>query len=191
MSFIDTLNFKLSSKRPSSPLKILDVGTGSGCIAISLLHHLAPWVEVEAIDINLNAIKLARLNAQRLLPSNAQPNLHQCDLFQIHPSSNYDIILSNPPYITTDEYEHLEDSVRQWEDVGALVGVNGNGWMEYFRHLISIVPRVCPFDPSIPRMIVEIGGTHQISFIEQENASKYRLEFHKDFSGRIRHVSFF
>ena len=70
---------------------------------------------------------------------------------------------------------------------GALVGVNGNGWKEYIEHLISIVPRTRPFDPSFPRMIVEIGGKHQISFIEHKSASKYSMKFHKDFGGHIRH----
>ena len=80
--------------KPLKPHKILDVGTGSGCIATTLALEL-PDVEVEAVDISENALHVARLNAQFLGANNI--NFYVSDLLQN--TGKYDLIVANLPYV--------------------------------------------------------------------------------------------
>ncbi len=98
-------------------LRILDLCTGSGCIAL-LFAHMLPDAKVDAIDISDEAIALATENKQQLNIPNA--NIMHSDLFNQLPQQTYDLIISNPPYITADEYNKLPLSVSKWEDKRAL-----------------------------------------------------------------------
>ena len=86
------------SEHPSSPLRVLDIGTGSGCIALALKASRPLW-EVQAIDISEEALAVARENAKRL---NLDVTFIQDDIlnhnsqFTIH---KYDVVVSNPPYV--------------------------------------------------------------------------------------------
>lgn len=84
------------SKINHQPLKILDLGTGSGCIAISLADEL-PHAHVTAVDISTDALAIARQNAERIGVSNIE-FLHSHWFDQL-PPQKFDIIVSNPPYI--------------------------------------------------------------------------------------------
>jgi release factor glutamine methyltransferase len=85
---------------------VLDIGTGSGCIAITLACERPEW-NVTAVDISEPALAIARENAQRLLPSESpnlgtnpdQPELIQSDLFAALSDRQFDLIVSNPPYV--------------------------------------------------------------------------------------------
>lgn len=98
-------------------LRILDLCTGSGCIAL-LFAHMLPDAKVDAIDISDDAIALATENKQQLNITNV--NIMHSDLFNQLPQQTYDLIISNPPYITADEYKELPLSVSKWEDKRAL-----------------------------------------------------------------------
>ena len=101
------------------PLHVLDAGTGSGCIAISLQLLLGGQAAVEACDISSRALKVAQLNAQQL---SANVHFFEYDLLQEpQPSAMpYDIIVSNPPYICQSEQTDMEEHVLQHEPHTAL-----------------------------------------------------------------------
>lgn len=112
-------------------LQILDIGTGSGCIALSLAQAF-PTAQVYALDIADSAIDLAQKNA-------AQNNIMnitflQSDLFSSLPKDlQFDLIVSNPPYINPTA--QLEASVAAWEDHGALFA--GNCGMQIIEKIIE------------------------------------------------------
>lgn len=98
-------------------ISILDIGTGSGCIAISLKKNL-PLSKVSAIDISSNAISMAEENAKR---SNLELNFIEDDI--LNPSKEYpiyDIIVSNPPYIRNSEKHLMLNNVLEYEPHRAL-----------------------------------------------------------------------
>lgn len=106
-----------TQQKDKSNLQILDIGTGSGCIAISLKHRLKN-AEVKAWDISPKAIEVARRNAQML---KTEVHFEQHDVFADLPKGiRLDVIVSNPPYIAEHEREQMEANVLEWEPDGAL-----------------------------------------------------------------------
>lgn len=96
------------------PLRIIDIGTGSGCIPISLKRHLQE-AQISALDISKEAIATAKRNAQRL---DTPINFVNADILEweyIFQSQQYDIIVSNPPYITPKEKEEMHPNVLEFE----------------------------------------------------------------------------
>lgn len=99
----ELVDWVLMSVTHSKPIKILDIGTGSGCIAITLKKNL-PLSEVFAIDISNDAIQVAQKNAN---DNEVEINFLQKNILEINDlKSNFDIIISNPPYVR--ELEKLE-----------------------------------------------------------------------------------
>ena len=103
-------------------IKLLDMCTGSGCIAISLAVH-GGYAHVEAADISTEALKVAEKNGKNLL-SEREIRFRHSDLFSAFDQSadKFDIIVSNPPYIPSDVIEELEPEVRDFEPRSALDG---------------------------------------------------------------------
>ena len=119
----------IMNTHPSENLNILDIGTGSGCIAITLALEM-PDAEVEAVDISPEALAIAGANAARL---GAKVSFHQYDILSedspplgrgwgwVAPSTpKYDIIVSNPPYICERERADMERNVLDYEPHTAL-----------------------------------------------------------------------
>jgi release factor glutamine methyltransferase len=96
--------------------RILDVGTGSGAIALALKHE-RPDAHVTATDISADAIALARENAAR---NDIEVELIETDLLA-GVSGPFDLVVSNPPYVLPGEFAGLEPEVRDWEPELALV----------------------------------------------------------------------
>ena len=120
-------------REQSSQPTILDIGTGSGCIAVTLALEL-PGSKVEAWDISRQAIEVARQNAKQL---GAPVTFVENDIQKVADSpinwkslaegkSKWDIIVSNPPYITTEERKDMEANVLAWEPHEALFVPNNN-----------------------------------------------------------------
>jgi release factor glutamine methyltransferase len=88
-------------KRPRENIRILDVGTGSGCIAIALKKHLGEAAEVIAVDISERALKMSQLNSE-VIGVNVEFRKH--DFLSGHPQrlGQFDIVVSNPPYVSKD-----------------------------------------------------------------------------------------
>ncbi len=98
--------------------KVLDMCTGSGCIIISLAKN-AKLSEAVGADVSVDALSVARANAER---HDAAVKFVQSDLFTEIGGKKYDVIVSNPPYIETEEINHLMPEVREHEPMLALDG---------------------------------------------------------------------
>lgn len=172
-------------------LTILDLCTGSGCIAIALARAF-PDATIYAIDISQEALVLARKNAT--LNKVTSINFIQSDLFHALPQSlRFDLIVANPPYIDPAEWQTLDRSVKDWEDRTALIA-NENG-LGILRKIIEQAPSYLrPHHELIvhhlPQLIVEIGYLQgsSVQRLFQENGF-YDTVIEKDLQGNDRIVS--
>ncbi|MCX6567958.1 MAG: peptide chain release factor N(5)-glutamine methyltransferase [Candidatus Aminicenantes bacterium] len=121
---------ELSTRESES---ILDVGTGSGCIAIALVKEL-PRARIEAVDVSERALRVARRNA--LLHKTRHVRFHRSDLFSAFrgTGARFDFIVSNPPYISRDEWAGLPPEVREFEPRRALL--SGESGLEIVERLV-------------------------------------------------------
>jgi release factor glutamine methyltransferase len=131
--------------------KIIDIGTGSGCIAIALATEL-PDAEIHASDISRAALEIARANAARLGQSRIQ--FHESDLFSKVETRNFDFVISNPPYVGESEKDQVQLEVRKHEPHNAVfAGPTG----------LEIIERLIPqaHDALKPGgwLVMEISGT--------------------------------
>lgn len=148
----------LSSKKKS--VRILDLGTGAGTIAISLAHRL-PQATFYAVDISEKALARAQANADLHGLKERIMFLHG-DLFS-NPALNgrtYDIIVSNPPYIARGEIPYLQPEVR-CQPLIALDG--GPDGLDFYRRIAADAPRFLTADGLI---IAEIGSSQRSAVVE-------------------------
>ena len=124
-------------QNPGSDLQVLDIGTGSGCIAISLARALK-FAQVVGIDINPRALEVANHNAQIL---NTRVRFAAQDILNCKaPFEAWDIIVSNPPYITESEKAAMEPNVLEYEPAEALF-VPDNDPMLFYRAIAAYASR--------------------------------------------------
>ena len=119
------------ARADSAIKKIIDVGTGSGCIALALTKEL-PHHEIHATDISEVALAIARENAERLNLQRVQ--FRRCDLLTGVEAEKYDLVVSNPPYVGRDEPEKVQKIVRDWEPGVAVFG--GASGLEIYERLV-------------------------------------------------------
>jgi release factor glutamine methyltransferase len=112
--------------------RIIDVGTGSGCIALALAAEL-PWARVEAVDISPPALEVARANAARLQLDH-RIVFSQRDLLAGVAADSYDFVVSNPPYVPESEPEKAQREVREFEPKVAVFA--GESGLEVYRRLV-------------------------------------------------------
>ena len=113
----ELVNWILEDRRADEGCKILDIGTGSGCIPISLAHFMR-GAELEAWDISDGALDVARRNASQ---NEVKVLFRKQNVLEAVPSSScYDVIVSNPPYVTEQEKVDMEANVLDWEPSIAL-----------------------------------------------------------------------
>jgi release factor glutamine methyltransferase len=140
------------AKAPAPHIRIVDVGTGSGCIALALAKEL-PQAEIRAIDISPAALEIARANAARLqLESRVQ--FHEGDLLAGIEKKSFDFVVSNPPYVGDSEEDSVQLEVRKFEPRGAVFA--GPTGLEVIERLISQSQEV--LKPA-GWLIMEISGT--------------------------------
>ena len=115
--------------------RVLDIGTGSGCIAIALKKAHPEW-QVTGIDISAEAISVAKENAVR---NNAEVEFRQMDIFsdEIEHFATYDIVVSNPPYICEREKAEMRSNVLDFEPHSALF-VPDNDPLVFYRRITSL-----------------------------------------------------
>ena len=104
----------IKENKPAGKIKILDIGTGSGCIAISLKKHIRE-AEITAIDISAAALSVAKKNAKN---NNVEISFRQIDILDERARdklSDFDIIVSNPPYVRKLEKEQMKKNVLDYE----------------------------------------------------------------------------
>jgi release factor glutamine methyltransferase len=138
-----------SLARMSRAQSILDIGTGSGCIAVALAQSM-PGTFVTAVDISEAALVVARRNADR---NAVAIEFLQGSLFEPVVGRHFDLIISNPPYIPSSDIETLQPEVRDYDPRGALDG--GFDGLELYRRLI---PEAVSFLSADGWLFVEVGA---------------------------------
>jgi release factor glutamine methyltransferase len=169
----------------NSSLNIAEIGCGSGCLIISLLKHFDKWLG-NAIDISDKALLVAEKNAKINQVFN-RINFSQSDLFNnLQNKKIFDIIISNPPYIPTNDIENLQDEVRLYEPRIALDG--GFDGLDFYR---KIAEQSQNFLKNNGDIFLEIGYNQQqdVKNIFEKNNFKF-IDFKKDLSGIIRVLQF-
>jgi release factor glutamine methyltransferase len=132
--------------------RIVDVGTGSGAIALALAKEL-PSVEIHATDTSTAALEVARANAVRHQLS-SRIEFHHGDLLDGFPPASFDIVVSNPPYVGDSEEESVQLEVRKFEPRNAVfAGASG----------LEVIERLIPQARTVLRpggwLVFEISGT--------------------------------
>ncbi len=109
--------------KPERVENVLDLCTGSGCIAIAVAVHL-PWTSVTAADISPEALEIARRNVERH-GLESRVNLVESDLFHSLPPCRYDLVVTNPPYVPTGSLSSLPPEYRAEPELGLVSGQDG------------------------------------------------------------------
>ena len=165
--------------------RILDVGTGSGSIAVAIaVNH--PECKIFAFDKSLNALKLAAGNS-RLNDVRDQIQFVVGDLFREDfinsVGGNFDLVACNPPYIATVEMDDLQVEVREYEPRAALTD-EADG-LQFYRRLVKVVPRLCREGGWV---MVEAAETRGAETLEIMKAVLPEAEIRNDFAGKPRVV---
>jgi release factor glutamine methyltransferase len=120
-----------AAQRGAAARTILDIGTGSGCVAVALAKAL-PQAEVSSVDISGEALEVARANAER---NGVAVHFFQGSLFEPFAGRRFDMVVSNPPYIPNCELATLQAEVRGFEPMGALDG--GADGLDFYRRIVA------------------------------------------------------
>jgi release factor glutamine methyltransferase len=132
--------------------KIVDVGTGSGCIALALAKEL-PGAEIHATEISPAALEIAEANAARH-ELQARVRFHDTDLLRALPSGYFDFVVSNPPYVGESEEDQVQLEVRKFEPRNAVFA--GPSGLEMIERLVPAAQEA--LQPG-GWLIFEISGT--------------------------------
>ena len=159
--------------------KILDVGTGSGCIVVSLIKE-RPKCIATAIDISLKAINVAKTNA-KLHQLENKINFINIDIDK-YKSYNYDLIISNPPYINNIDFNRLDDDIKSHEPKLALSG--GSDGLRNIKKVIIKSKKLLKING---KLILEIGHKQKNQCAKILNENKFYInQISKDLSGKER-----
>lgn len=167
--------------RERGAVSVLDVCTGSGCIAVAI-GRSCPGVRVLASDVSGKALGIAKSNIE--LHSLANVELVESDLFE-RIEGKFDLVVSNPPYIKTDEIAKLDRNVAEYEPGLALDG--GADGLDVYRNMSKVLADYLKKDGMV---ILEIGydqGASVPKLLEDEAFIDVRA--HKDFAGNYRMVT--
>lgn len=166
----------------SDGMKVLEIGTGSGAIAIAL-QNVKPSLRIVATDISESALEVAKSNAKLC---KAEIEFAQADLFPSLPGE-FDAIISNPPYISADEMRQLEPKVSDFEPHLALYG--GIDGLDFYRRILERAGKYLA-----PKGFIAFEhGAYQRDAI-QHIAKAYgwqHIETHRDLQGRDRYTLVF
>ena len=128
----------LARVRGRKGLQALDVGTGSGAIALSLATE-GPFARVVATDVSAGALEVARANHAMSAPG-APVEFREGSVYAPVAGETFDVVASNPPYIGESERDTLDPGVRDWEPAGALF--SGESGLDVIRELVAGAPAV-------------------------------------------------
>ena len=150
--------------RRSEARSVLDIGTGSGCLAIALAKNL-PDAAVTAVDISEAALTVARRNAER---NSVSVRFLHGSLLEPVRGELFDLIVSNPPYIPTTEINQLEPEVRDFDPRSALDG--GIDGLDFYRQLI---PAAVSHLAEAGWLLMEVGAgqAHDVAWLFKESGS--------------------
>ena len=182
---------KTEFKDTDGNYKILDMGTGSGCLLLSLLTEYKNAFGI-GIDIKRNAIKTAKENAKKLSLHTRSKilnlNWHDKKRTQRLGNIKFHIIVSNPPYITAHEMEELEEDVKKYEPRLALYG--GRDGLDEYRYISKVIYYWDILEKN-GKIFLELGkGQHNdVQKIFEAFGFKYIKNF-KDLNGIVRVIEF-
>jgi len=176
---IETVKHLIGEKR-SDKLKVLDLGTGSGCLLLSILSEF-PEASGLGVDISQEALDVARQNAKNLgFEKKCNFKCHSWDKLSLE--DTFDVIVSNPPYIPAAEIDLLEPEVARFDPRVALDG--GNDGLRCYREIANVLPHVLHEDAFA---VLEIGfnQAEQVSEIFN-NSDLSTIKVIKDLAGNDR-----
>lgn len=150
-----------------APLKILDLGTGTGCLLLSLLHEY-PNAQGTGVDICTKALAVAKENALSLSLADRVEFIHSHWAQKV--SGCYDVVISNPPYIPTDAVEQLAPEVSRFEPVLALDG--GLDGLDCYRAIVAALPAL--LQPN-GVAVLEVGAGQARDLTELVNENNLRV----------------
>ena len=170
-------------KRPSP--RIADVGTGSGCIAVSLAK-LIDGAQVTAVDVSASAIEVARRNAEQ---NSAQVEFVRADILadnQLFAPSSLDVVVSNPPYVTEFDKQQMSRNVLDFEPHLALF-VPDSDPLLFYRRIVVLAQQWLKSGGMLFFEINERFGPETVQLLE--NMRFGNVELHRDFYEKNRMVS--
>jgi release factor glutamine methyltransferase len=168
----------------SENCKVLDIGTGSGCIAIAIKSHLKN-ADVSGIDISPEALEIARLNA---LENKLGINFFCADIFNLKEmeGEKYDVIVSNPPYVRESEKVLMHSNVLNYEPETALF-VSDNDPLKFYRAIANFA-KISLFKNG--RLFFEINESQSTEMVELLSGVGFKnIEIREDINGKSRMVS--
>lgn len=165
-------------------LAALDVGTGSGAIALALATE-GPFARVVGVDVSEGALEVARTNAREAAPD-APADFRLGSLFDAVPGERFHVVVSNPPYVGEEERAALDPEVRDWEPAAALFA--GTGGLDVIRPLVERAPR--HLEPG-GLLAMEVGASQAAAVCELVRATNAFAEPRviADLAGRDRIVT--
>lgn len=171
----------LNENKESKP-RILDIGTGSGCIAVSLQKHIHES-SVTAWDISEKALAVAALNSKS---NSVNVTFNQVDILSDYPTNqHFDIIVSNPPYVLDSEKTDMHANVLKYEPHTALFVADNNPLLFYNR-IADVAIQLLTDGGKLYFEINRAKGQETIKMLENKKFSEIRLI--KDISGNDRMV---
>jgi release factor glutamine methyltransferase len=168
-------------KKRDAVESILEIGTGSGCIAITMsLENLT--TSIIATDVSKEALNVAKENTQKFGVENIGFKVH--DFLQTGINSTFDVVISNPPYIGSDEMDGLQKEVHDYDPKIALTD-NDDG-LSFYRRFAELGTSLLNENGY---MLLEFGGAHQVVAISEIFEShQFNVKFHNDLQGDPRIV---
>ena len=175
------LRYCTDNKLIDSELNILDIGTGTGCISIALLSELKNS-RVIATDISKEALKIARYNVENHKMQN-RIELINCN-YADSITGKFDIIVSNPPYISSDIITNLSKEVKNHDPILALDG--GKDGLDPYRYILNDIPRLIKPNGTV---FFEIGYDQKKDILRLiDDVDVNRKSVHPDYAGNPRVV---
>lgn len=176
----DVKEIREQSHNGHNPLRILDIGTGSGCIAIALAKYL-PGYQVFGLDLTDAVLDVARQNATL---NEVSISWIQADILRMeHLEPAVDIIVSNPPYVRESEKMKIRDTVKEFEPNAALF-VSDEDPLVFYRHIADLAYKNLPENGLLYFEINQYLGSQINKLLEDRNFSE--IELRKDMYGNER-----
>jgi len=172
----------LNDIKEKKNLAILDIGTGTGCIPISLKLENSKH-KVEGVDISLKALETANLNAKSL---GADVHFFQMDILKQDLASNYDIIISNPPYVMEAEKAKMKANVLEFEPPTALFVPDTNPLL-FYKRITELATQYLNLNGRLYFEINEQFGKETVALLTSHSFKQVVL--YKDLNGKDRFVS--
>lgn len=170
------------NENTKNDLSILDIGTGSGCIAIALAKHLK-GSSIHAWDISAEAIDIARLNSKK---NGVDIQFRNIDILSDYPTdSKFDIIVSNPPYVLESEKANMDSNVLNYEPHTALF-VPDNKALLFYERIADVANNLLKSGGKLYFEINQAKGKETIEMLNQKGYLNTVL--YKDMSGLDRMV---